>query len=446
MSVQCWCYHCAGRIVARATFIRHGRKVRPDAPVMAVEDQPLELEPALAPIEPGSGYEASLSPAPEEDAPPTLGDALKALNIRGRDGVGGGEITAVDVCILLLDWMHTNKETGNSAHHIWGLCRLLVPEGALPSFDVVKKLLTDVESGYCTRIDSCPNDCVLFCDLHHLPEPYQHSHRTRCPKCNAQRVLVDPKDGCSRPAKTVFFFPIAPFIQGLFARPDLVPFLYNDTEDGRPRGHVTRSRGWKAKICDNPHMSADHRNLGLVGGTDGVPFFNDQRRSGWPYVLRVANLPDKLSMHMSNVHLHLLSASEHWQVDHEAGLLRRIMRGPKSLQAHLSVIVNDLRAAYVPGVRCLDASIPRGVAGGTRMYGTYHTNTHTNTQSHTSGRRFDCKALLLYWCGDYPAQAKVSPSFSLTRFLSPDFSRDFHDKSRGKSRDNHVTHVNFLSH
>ena len=339
--------------------------MRPDGPVLEEECQPLQLDPPLAPIEiPAEDEEKAVHPTRQiEDAPPTLADALNTLRISARDLVGRGGITAADVCVLLLDWMHTNKGTGNSSNHIWGLCRLLLPEKALPSYQMIKKLLKDVQKGYCKRIDSCPNDCVLFCDLHHLPEPYQHSHRTRCPKCNAQRTLVDPKDGLTRPAKTVFFFPVAPFIQGLYARPDLVPFLYNDTEDGRPRGHVTRSRGWKAKVTDNPHMSDDHRNLGLVGGTDGVPFFNDQRRSGWPYVLRVANLPDKLSMHMSNVHLHMLSASEHWAVDEEAGMLRRVVRGPKTLQAHLAVIVDDLRQAYLRGVRCIDASIERGIVG-----------------------------------------------------------------------------------
>jgi len=376
MSAQCWCYHCAGKIVCRDTFRRHGRKVRPDLPLLEEEEQPLQLDPPLAPIESPADVEekrAHPSEQQKDDPPPNLRDALEALKVSAKDTVGAAGITAADVCILLLDWMHTNKETANSASYMWGLCKLLLPEGALPSFGVIKKLLADVESGYCKRIDACPNDCVLFCDLHHLPEPYKNSHRTRCPVCNAQRVLVDPKDGASRPAKSVFFFPIGPFIQSLYARPDLVPFLYNDTEDGRPRGHVTRSRGWKAKITDNPHMSDDHRNLGLVGGTDGVPFFNDQRRSGWPYVLRVANLPDKLSMHMSNVHLHLLSASEHWAVDGDAGVLRRIVRGPKTLQAHLAVIVDDLRQVYLRGVRCTDASIGRGMPGGA------HTQARTNS-------------------------------------------------------------------
>ena len=33
MSCQCWCFTCGGRVVARSTFNRHGRKDRPDAPL-----------------------------------------------------------------------------------------------------------------------------------------------------------------------------------------------------------------------------------------------------------------------------------------------------------------------------------------------------------------------------------------------------------------------------
>jgi hypothetical protein len=155
-----------------------------------------------------------------------------------------------------------------------------------------------------------------------------------------------------RAAKVVFFFPVAPFIKGLFARADLVPYLYHDHagEAALSEGHVARSRGFNMKINNNPHMNRDHRNLGLVGTTDGVPFFDDQRRGGWPFILRVGNLPDALSTHMTNVHLHLLSANEFWEVDADAGVLRRRVRAPKTLLPHLHVIVDDLILAYKKGI------------------------------------------------------------------------------------------------
>lgn len=139
-------------------------------------------------------------------------------------------------------------------------------------------------------------------------------------------------------------------------------------------------------------MNTDHRNLGLVGTTDGVPFFDDQRRGNyvcahqhnpkyvniscdvckhypmrrhimsqclhnmqcvgaWPFILRCANLPDTLSMHMSNCHLHMLSANEYWELDKSAGVLRRRIHAPKSLKPHLIVIVDDLLHAYSTGLK-----------------------------------------------------------------------------------------------
>lgn len=93
-----------------------------------------------------------------------------------------------------------------------------------------------------------------------------------------------------------------------------MPSLYFDCGN-YPEGHTARSRGFKAKILDNPHMNRDHRNLGLVGYCDGVPFFDDQRRGAWPFMFKVANLPDGLSSKMVNCHLGLISANEYLELD-----------------------------------------------------------------------------------------------------------------------------------
>ena len=216
---------------------------------------------------------------------------------------------------------------------------------SLPTFAAVKGMLKDAEAKYVRRIDLCPNDCIAYWNSKHLPEPYLHEHRTKCPVCNTPRFVVDPVDGALRAAKRMFHFPVAAYVRSLYARPDLVPYLYNDA-GGHPEGHVSRSRGFQQKVRENPDMQDDHRNLGLIGATDGVPFFDDQKRGAWPFVLRCANLPDTLSMHMSNCHLHLLSANEFWELDESAGVLRRRVRAPKSLMPHMAVVVDDLLGAY----------------------------------------------------------------------------------------------------
>ena len=198
----------------------------------------------------------------------------------------------------------------------------------------------------------CVNDCIVFWDSSHLPASceYRHYHRTRCPVCGEPRYVTDPVDGTFKPRRVIFFFPIAPFVRSLFKRADLVRYLYWGREDSRPRGHASRSRGFQQKVEQNPIMNGDQRNLGLVGTTDGVPFFNDQKRGGWPFVQRVVNLPDKLSMHFANVHLHMLAPSEFWELDEDAGVLRRRVRAPASLQPHMHVIVDDLLRAYHEGI------------------------------------------------------------------------------------------------
>ena len=146
----------------------------------------------------------------------------------------------------------------------------------------------------------------------------------------------------------IFFFPLAPYIQGLYSRPDLVRYLWHDCGEF-PAGHVRRSRGFRDKVIDNPDMNGDHRNVSLIGTTDGVPFFDDQTRGGWPFIFRCANLPDSLSSQPANCHLGLLAANEYWALDKDANVLRRIIRGPKSLLPHMSIIVDDLLHAYHKG-------------------------------------------------------------------------------------------------
>ena len=129
-----------------------------------------------------------------------------------------------------------------------------------------------------------------------------------------------------------------------------MPYILHDSDmTVVPAGHLRRSRGFKKKVLDNPVMNKDHRSIGLVSTTDGVPFFDDQKRGAWPFILRIGNLPDGLSHHISNTHLHLLQPSEFWEVDTDANVLRRRVRAPKNLQPYLSIIADDLHAAYHRG-------------------------------------------------------------------------------------------------
>jgi hypothetical protein len=350
MSAQCWCFHCAGRIVTRNTFVNHGRKQKPDPPR---ENPVVPLVSMPMPLVPQDVYEQGPF-VPEhsssEDSDQDIEGAFD-LGPRGDEETttGRGELTAREVTLLLLDWMATHKITDAASSDLWTLVTMLLPEGCDPiTFNQVKLALKGAELKYVQRIELCPNDHVAFWNSKYLPTPYRHAHRTRCPVCGADRVLTDPSDGSKRPAKVVYFFPVKPYLRSLWSRPDLAPYLLADRPDAN-EGDVKNSRGWKHKMVDNPVMNQDHRNLALIGTTDGVPFFDDQKRGAWPFVFRCANLPTTLSQHMANCHLSLLSANEFWEVDTDAHVLRRTVRGPKSLMPHLHIIVDDLLRAYTKG-------------------------------------------------------------------------------------------------
>ena len=394
MLAQCWCYQCAGRIVTRKTFNNHGRKNKPDEPERKIDGLGISLPEVVAQH---ADADASLeevddSTQSEDTSGWPTDDSTDSEDAGRPSGAGRSNLSSQEVLLLFLDWMASHKTTDSSASQMWMLFNALLPENVrLPTFWWVKRLLRNNERKFVVRIEICPNDCIAYWNSKHLSTPYRHAHRTKCPVCNHPRYLKDPVDGKSRPAKVVYHFPIKSYIRALFSRADLVPYLYTDCGD-RPEGAVTRSRGFRSKILDNPHMNKDHRNIGLIGTTDGVPFFEDQRRNAWPFVLRCANLPDAMSTHAANCHLAMLSASEYWEHDTKANRLRRRIRAPKSLQPHLTIIVDDLLAAYKRGVRVSDYAAPTG----------------------SVDRRFWCRACLLYWCGDYPAQALVSGTHSKT--------------------------------
>ena len=244
---------------------------------------------------------------------------------------------------------------------MWARQQMFLPDDAkMPSFPWIKRLLVKSEAGCFRRIEICPNDCIAYWDSTYLPKKVKNAHRTHCPKCGVPRTVTDPVDGKERPAKVLYHFPIAPYVRDLFSRPDLVPHLYHNIID-ESEGHVKRSRGYKEKVLDNPVINEDHRNLAFIGTTDGVPFFDDQKRGAWPFLLKCANLPEGLCNNVANTHLTMLSGNEYWELDEEARVLRRRIRAPKSLTPHMSIIVDDLLAAYWRGALALLYMLRAGI-------------------------------------------------------------------------------------
>ena len=123
----------------------------------------------------------------------------------------------------------------------------------------------------------------------------------------------------------MYHLPVHHYVADLFQQPDLVPYLQNNIGEF-PEGHVRKSRGWRAKVTDNPKMNGDGRNQAFIFSTDGIPYFRDSgSRSGWPLVLRSANLPDGLWNELSYTHMVAFLASDYWD-KHPSGELHRVLK------------------------------------------------------------------------------------------------------------------------
>lgn len=283
MSAQCWCFTCAGRVVSRNTFAAHGRKERPDPPT---RKRPLEMLSMDDASDAGLEASAELEPPSIDDV--DLDDPWAYILEHMEGEIGQGKLTGAQVTLLLLDWCSSHKVSDTAVQSVWSLIKALLPEDAdMPTWYSLKARLRKYEQTAVRRVEICPNDCVAYYDTVHLEGVHarKHAHRTKCPTCNAPRYVTDPKTGRTLPAKSFYHFPLQPYIRGLYARPDLCPHLLHDCGD-YPEGHVTRSRGYRKKVTENPLMAADSRHIALVGTTDGVPFFDDQIRGCWPFFFR----------------------------------------------------------------------------------------------------------------------------------------------------------------
>jgi hypothetical protein len=135
----------------------------------------------------------------------------------------------------------------------------------------------------------------------------------------------------------------------------------------------------------NP-MNTDTRNQGLVGMSDGIPLFRDKHsRSVIPVMLRTANMGDHLSMKFRYTHMTALVPSHFWTIGETSKQFERVERKPSHLCAIMHAIVDDL-LHWEEGEDVEDMS----------------------KDAMDPDFRFRLRAMLLYWCGDYPGQGEAS--------------------------------------
>lgn len=191
-----------------------------------------------------------------------------------------------------------------------------------------------------------------------------------CPVCFEQRWL----NGIDIPAKTFWYLPVRYWVKDLWARPGLGDHLANDIP-GRP-GSIRRSRGYQAKVSNNPRINQHHRNIGLVATSDGIPCFKDKNaKSVTPCMLRTV-MDEELGLNLKNCHLFALVPNYYTVICPDTGKHLRKNRKTSHLTAATTMLADELLHLYDDGVEVEDCSFP---------------------PEHPQ-RVFTCRVVLLYWC------------------------------------------------
>ena len=142
-------------------------------------------------------------------------------------------------------------------------------------------------------------------------------------------------------------------------------------------------------MIENASMASDGRNQGVIGMSDGIPMFRDKDSRGvTPIALRTGNLSDDQSMKFRHIHLSALYPHEFWRLSEEGDKWERAPRKPSTLSPLLTVLADDL-ASWEDGEMVEDYSKDIG----------------------DPDRIFKMRAILLFWCGDYPGLGEAT-SFS----------------------------------
>jgi hypothetical protein len=310
------------------------------------------------------------------------------------DPSGLPEDVQVATCAsLVINWLGVSKAPWVSGQDVWTITETVCERVDFPVFSRVKKIVKDYLEGRMIRIGMCRKGHVPYYDCTHpkLQAPnFQNAYEELCRVCGEERYLPCQRrpDGSTLPRvhiKEFFYLPIKHWMQDLFRRPDLAPYLPNDIV-GQP-GSVRRSHGYKAKVLDNPVMNTDHRHQALIATADGIPCFKNKNASRGvvPVMLRTT-MQDGIGLDVRNVHMVALCPDQHWVVHPVSGRKKRSKRKTSFLAAITLVMTDELLHLYDTGVMVVDHSLPFDDV--TRVF-----------------RLF---VILLYWIGDYPGIAEAA--------------------------------------
>lgn len=200
-----------------------------------------------------------------------------------------------------------------------------------------KKILKGLELPH-DKIHTCPKGCMLFWK--------GDAHVEKCHVCGSERYKKTSK-GKLIPAKSLFYFPITPRLQRLYATKNISEEMTWHVKNPRVHGclaHPCDSESWKHFDRTFPDFASEARNVRLGLCTDGfAPYgkFGGQY-SCWPVILTPYNLPPSMCMKKPFMFLSLL------------------IPGPKNPKGNLDVymqpLIEELKQLWGKGVLTYDIS------------------------------------------------------------------------------------------
>ncbi|XP_052732434.1 uncharacterized protein LOC128196236 [Vigna angularis] len=215
------------------------------------------------------------------------------------------------------------------------------------SFYEAKKVISKLGLHY-TKIDACPNDCMLYVG--------EDKDKDSCTKRKTSRwkpkkrntigddVVVNKRKKI--PAKVLRYFPLKPRLQRMFLSSKIVEHMRwhasESTDEGMLR-HPRDSDAWKKFDLMHPQFALDPRNVRLGLATDGFnPYGNlSTNHSIWPVVLIPYNLPPWMCMKQSSFILSMIIPGK---------------RAPgNDIDVYLQPLIEDLKELWNTGIKTFDS-------------------------------------------------------------------------------------------
>jgi hypothetical protein len=238
-----------------------------------------------------------------------------------------------------------------------------LPENCYQATQLVSKLGLKVE-----KIDCCKNGCMLY---------YKDDNKlSECKFCYAPR-FIPRKTGIGKykdvPAKRMFYFPIIPRLQRLYASTESAAEMkwhHKNKNNSNILRHPSDGKAWKHFDDVYPDFAREPRNVRLGLCADGfTPYIQASASpySCWPVIVTPYNLPPEMCMTKPYLFLTCL------------------IPGPKNpkekIDVYLQPLIDDLHRLWSNGILTYDIS---------------------------TKQNFIMKACLMWTINDFPAYGMLS--------------------------------------